>query len=385
METKRAGRSKGAGSIVERSKGRFRIRYYDRPDSNGIQKQFSETVLGNNKKAESVLRDRMQAIETGVFIPKHKETVAEFLHRWLDTYAATNTTPRTQQGYRGNINCYILPDLGNISLQSLESRHIQGLYAQMLGRGLSPTSVVQVHRIIRQALSHAVKWGVLGRNVADAVTPPRIQRKELDMWDTETIWRFLDATRGNKFGEFYQMALLTGMRRSELCGLKWDSVDLANGRLSVVRTLQRLTGEGLVEGQPKTARSRRLIALSPDAVEVLHGIRGKQMESQLKYGEVWENTGYVFTQADGSPVDPDMISKDFPKVLRNAGLPKMTLHGLRHAHASILLKEGINPKIVSERLGHSTIATTMDVYSHIMPGLQEAAALALDAGLARPR
>ena len=205
------------------------------------------------------------------------------------------------------------------------------------------------------------------------------------MWDTETIWRFLDATRGNKFGEFYQMALLTGMRRSELCGLKWDSVDLANGRLSVVRTLQRLTGEGLVEGQPKTARSRRLIALSPDAVEVLHGIRGKQMESQLKYGEVWENTGYVFTQADGSPVDPDMISKDFPKVLRNAGLPKMTLHGLRHAHASILLKEGINPKIVSERLGHSTIATTMDVYSHIMPGLQEAAALALDAGLARPR
>lgn len=377
-------RNKGAGSIVERSKGRFRIRYYAKPDASGQRKQINETVVGTQKKAESVLRERMQAIETGVFIPKHKETVAEFLDRWLSTYAATNTTPRTQQGYRGNINCYIVPDLGNIPLQSLAARHIQGLYAQMIDRGLSATSVVQVHRIIRQALSHAVKWGVLGRNVADATTPPRIQRKELDMWDTETIWRFLDATRGSKFGEFYQMALLTGMRRSELCGLQWDSVDLSNGRLSVVRTLQRLTGEGLVEGQPKTQRSRRMIALSPDAVEVLHGIRGKQMESQLKYGEVWENTGYVFTQADGSPVDPDMISKDFPKIIRSAGLPKMTLHGLRHAHASILLKEGINPKVVSERLGHSTIATTMDVYSHIMPGLQEAAALALDAGLARP-
>ena len=158
---------------------------------------------------------------------------------------------------------------------------------------------------------------------------------------------------------------------------------MAAGRLSVVKTLQRLSGRGLVEGQPKTATSRRSISLSPNTITLLHEIRGRQITQQFDLGEVWQNTGYVFTQADGRPVDPDMISKDFPKAVNAAALPHLTLHGLRHAHATMLLEEGFNPKVVSERLGHATISTTMDVYSHVLPGLQEAAALAIDAKLAR--
>jgi integrase len=182
----------------------------------------------------------------------------------------------------------------------------------------------------------------------------------------------------SRFCELYQLAILTGLRRSELCGLKWENVDLVARRFSVVETLQRIKGYGLVEGRPKTARSRRSIALSPQAVDVLHAIRGRQIEQQLEAGPLWQSTGYVFTQADGSPVAPDMISKDFCALVRKAGLPHLTFHGLRHAHATLFLVAGVNPKVVSERLGHSNIAITMDIYSHVIPGLQEEAALLLD-------
>ena len=161
------------------------------------------------------------------------------------------------------------------------------------------------------------------------------------------------------------------------------NVDLVSRCLSVVKTLQRLSGKGLVEGQPKTAKSRRAISLSPDAVALFHEIRGRQIAQQVAVAEAWQNTGYVFTQADGRPVDPDSITRDFSDVVKAAGLPHLTVHGLRHGHATMLLEARVNPKVVSERLGHSTIAVTADVYSHVLPGMQEAAALAVDAKLAR--
>ena len=198
------------------------------------------------------------------------------------------------------------------------------------------------------------------------------------MWDVDTIHSFARAAQASRFHDFYHMAVLTGMRRSKLAGLKWGKVDLANGRLSVTTTLQRIDGKGLVEGQPKTLRSRRSIALSPVAVDLLHSIRGRQMEQQLIAGNAWQSLGYVFTQADGTPVYPDDITKDFALIVREARLPHLTLHGLRHASATLLLSANVAPKVVSERLGHSNIAVTMDTYSHVLPGMQEAAALALD-------
>ena len=180
------------------------------------------------------------------------------------------------------------------------------------------------------------------------------------------------------------LAVLTGLRRSEIFGLKWDAVDLVGCTLRVVRTLQRITGHGLVEGQPKTNRSRRSISIAPVAVELLHGIRGTQMEHHLEYGDLWKNTGHVFTQLDGSPVDPDMVSKAFPKLIKAHGLPHLTFHGLRHAHSTLALVAGVKPKVVSERLCHSSIAVTMDIYSHVMPGMEEEAALAVERLLERP-
>jgi len=321
-------------------------------------------------------------MERGDYVARTRETVGQFLGHWLKTYAATNTSLRTQQGYRAKIKGYILPRIGNIRLQNLTARDIQEIYSLLLDRGLSPTTVLHVHRILREALSHAVRWGMLARNVADAATPPRRRSREIPTWDAPTVNRFLETAAESPFRDFYHLAVLTGMRRSELAGLKWESVDLTAGTLSVVRTLQRIRRMGLVEGQPKTAKSRRLITLSPDTVQLLHGIRGRQIEERLALGAAFHDTGFVFTRPDGRPIDPDAVTQEFTEVVRATGLPHLTLHGLRHVHATLMLGAGIHPKVVSERLGHSTVGITLDTYSHVLPSLQEQAASAVDGALA---
>ena len=378
-------RAKGAGSIRQRTKGSWQVRYDGPSDANGNTPKISETVRGSRRDAERALRERVGIIEDGTYVEKSKETVTGFMERWLTIYASTNTTPRTQQGYRGNVTRYITPAIGSVALQILRPQHIQQMYSDMLDRGLSARTVLHVHRVLREALGHAVKWGSLARNPADASTPPRPQRRELRMWDIETIHDFIDAAQDSPNCDFYHLALLTGMRRGELCGLKWEDVDLTSGKLMVVRTLQRIYGKGLQEGQPKTGKSRRSIALGQEAVKLLHEIRCRQIEHRLKAGPLWQNAGYVFAQADGRPVDPDALTHHFEAIVRKAGLPHLTLHGLRHAHATLLLTAGVHPKVVSERLGHSNIAITMDTYSHVLPGLQEAAAQALDERLVRKR
>lgn len=373
------------GSIRQRSRGTWQLRYDAPPDATGKRRFISETVKGSKKEAERVLRERLAAIENGGYVPKDKETVAEYLKRWMDTYAATNTTVRTQHGYLGNIKRYIVPSIGDVALQGLTGRHIQMMYSGMLQRELSARTALHVHRVLRKALADAVKWGILYRNVADAATPPRPERKQSDMWDAETIDRFLGVADDSRFRDIYHLAVQTGMRRSELVGLKWENVDLVNARISVVSTLQRIPGHSLVTGQPKTSRSRRSLPLASEAVELLHGVRGTQIEQRLDAGGLWEHTGYVFTQVSGKPVEPDKVSLEFARIVREARLPHLTLHGLRHAHATLALTAGINPKTVAERLGHASVVITLDTYSHVLPSLQEEAAQAVQDLLSEAR
>ena len=168
------------------------------------------------------------------------------------------------------------------------------------------------------------------------------------------------------------------MRRSEVGGLKWSAVDLEEGSVSVLRTLQRVEGQGLVEGEPKNKKSCRTLELSPKTVDIFHRIRGRQMAAKLDAGPFWEETGFVFTQANGRPIDPDHISREFAYIVRENGLPRLTLHGLRHACATPLLVSGVHPKVVSEMLGHSSVMATPDIYSHLVPGLQRQAARVID-------
>ena len=363
-------KSRRQGTVNQRYKGSWELKWYGPADQNGNQKRISETVRGTKKEAEKVLRERLSSVDNGSFVNKSKETVSEFMNRWLETYAATNVTLRTAHGYEGYSRRYINPAIGKVALQSLTPSQVQKIYADMLERGLSNTTVLHLHRLLKEALGHAVKWGIIARNVADATSPPKKQQKQMEMWDVPTIVDFLELSQGTRFANIHEFAVLTGLRRSEICGLKWESVDLDAGGLSVVATLQRIKGHGLVTGTPKTKSSRRTVDLAPETIELLRIIRDGQMAQQLEYGSVWQNTGYVFTDIDGSPLAPDMVTKDFCGLVREHGLPQLTFHGLRHAFATLGLKAGISPKVVSEALGHSNIGITLDTYSHVLPNMQ---------------
>ena len=368
-----------SGNIEKRGKDSWRLRYWLPPDATGLRKQATKTVHGNKSDAQNKLRELIQQVKEGSYVIRDTQTIADFMDVWFKADPATQTTLRTQQGYRQKIERYIKPEIGNIELQSLTPERIESLYSKMLNEdGLSARTILHTHRILRKALTLAVDRRAISRNPAGKVKPPRPEAREMPMWDIAIIRRFLEAASASNHKDYYHLCILTGMRRSELSGLKWDVVDFDASRIRVVRTLQRISGKGLMEGQPKTARSRRSIALDSSAVEILKNLRTRQLEQRLFVGSAWRDLDFVFTQEGGRPLDPDKLTHDFQSIVRTSGLPHLTLHGLRHAHATILLAADVHPKIVSDRLGHSSIAITMDTYSHVLPDMQERAANALE-------
>ena len=362
------------GNIQQRGPRTWRLRY-DVPSSEG-RKQVSETVHGNKRDAQRALRERLAAIDKGIYIERTDQTVSEYLEHWLEAHSP-NISIRTRVGYMTCIKRFGR-FIGATTLQKLRPEHIQSAYKDMLDSGLSARTVLHSHRVLSQALKDAVKWGLVLHNPTAAVTPPRPERKEAVAWDSATIRRFMDAAAGSRYRDAFRLAALTGMRRSELAGLKWPDIDLKSARLRVVRTRQRIYGHGVVEGQPKTHRSRRSVALSPSAVSVLEYMKTRQIEMRLKAGPAWKLTDYVFTTDNGVPIDPDNLSHEFRRIVNEAGLPKGTLHGLRHSFATALLTANVHPAVVQSALGHSSITLTIDTYSHVMPGLEEAAARSID-------
>ena len=269
---------------------------------------------------------------------------------------------------------YLVPALGNLTLTGLRPEHVQGLYGDLLSRDLSARTVLHTHRVLREALGHAVKWRLIAWNVCDAVDPPRPQRKQMTSMDEEEANRFLAVSETSPFKDVFFVALYTGLRQSEVLALKWTEVDLDRSTLNVVAGLHRLTGQGLVLLPTKTARSRRQLAVTEEVVDLLHQIRGQQLVRRMALGGAWHDGGFVFTKDDGSPLDPEKVTKEFAKTAKVAGFSGLRLHDLRHSHASLMLKAGASPKAMSERLGHASISITMDVYAHLLPGMQEEAA-----------
>lgn len=231
-----APKSTRQGTVTQRSKGSFQLRY-SVFDAHGRRKQVNQTVRGTKTDAERVLRERLTAGDNGSHVDKSKETIAQYMARWLDTYVATNVTVRTAYGYQGHIKRYINPTIGSFALQSLMTSQVQKMYSDMIEGGLSHTTVLHTHRVLREALGHAVEWGIVTRNVAVAAKPPRRERTEMPMWDAPTIHHFLNLSHETRFGHIFDFAVHTGLRRSEICGLRWNFVDLEAGNLSVVATL----------------------------------------------------------------------------------------------------------------------------------------------------
>ncbi len=362
------------GNIQQRGAQTWRIRY-DIPGPSG-RKQVSETVHGNKRDAQRTLRERLASIDKGIYIGRTGQTVIVYLDQWLESHSS-NISIRTHVGYTTCVRRFSRY-LSTVPLQKMRPEHIQSAYDKMLDEGLSSRTVLHSHRVLSQALKNAVKWGLIIYNPAESITPPRVIKKDTGTWDAITIKTFLEAASNSKYREAFSLAALTGLRRSELAGLMWSDIDFKTGRLKVVRTRQRIYGHGIVEGQPKTHRSRRSVALSPSAVSLLKSLKTKQLEMRLKAGSAWKHSGYVFIMDNGIPIDPDNISHEFRSIVKDADIPYGTFHGLRHSFATALLSANVHPAVVQSALGHSSITLTIDTYSHVIPGLEEAAARKID-------
>jgi integrase len=321
-------------------------------------------------------------------VKPNRLTVAEYLEQWLQGHVATNTAPKTHERYEEIVRIHLIPALGSLPLSALQPQHIQKYYAEALesGRrdgkgGLSARTVHHHHRVLFEALRHAVKHGIIVRNPADAVDPPRPQNKEITMMGPSDVRLLLDAAKPTPYYVAFFTAVYTGLRRGELLGLRWCDVDLDLATLSIMQTLQQLRNRQYVFREPKSRRGRRQIALSPSLAVLLREHRATQEEAQKLLGKALAPSDLVFSHPDGTPLRPDSVTRTFHRMVRALGLDGIRFHDLRHAHATIMLRQGVHPKIVSERLGHSTVAITLDTYSHVLPGLQEAAACRFEEGL----
>jgi integrase len=322
-----------------------------------------------------ILRD----LDTGTLADPGRLTLADLAHSYL-AHARTRTRPRTAQRYAELLNGHVLPRIGGVRLSKLRPLHVQQALDAMLGVGLAPRTVLHAYRVLSAALRYAVRLQILGVNPAAAVSPPRPERTALTIPDPQAVAAILRAAEGTALHAPLVVAAATGMRRGEVLGLNWSSVDLRSGLVRVVRAAQ-VGAKGAVQFlEPKSDRSRRTVALPPLAVEALRRHRKDQASRHLLAGAAWQALGLVFDRGDGGPIHPDLFSQGFQRLAKRLGVP-VRLHDLRHAYATALLVAGVHPKVVSEALGHSSVAFTMDIYSHVLPSMQRAAADAIQAAL----
>ena len=372
-----------AGKRVQGTKGGFRVK--KAPASTLPAEAVKIGALDYAQAQERALAD-------GTFVEAVKLSVSGYLEQWLRDYAKPRLRFRTHEGYAGRIKRYIAPTIGHVELQRLRPDAIQSLYGELMagwtdGRGvnkpISARTVLGAHRVLKGTLSWAVKWGLLARNPADAVAPPTPKRTEIKVPTPDALKSLLAVIEGTKIAPVVQLAIYTGLRRSEVMGLRWADVDMNDGSLYVRQGLQRHRGIGMVAEAPKTERSRRKVSLSAESVAGLRQHRAAQNERRLELGQVWQDNDLVFPGPDGRPMNPERLSVNFATATKRAGLAGMRLHYCRHLHASYLLAAGVHAKIVSERLGHAGIGITLDTYSHVLPGLQDQAAAAFDGVMER--
>lgn len=368
------------GSIIKRSKGSWTIIInLGRDPATGKRKQQWVTIRGTKKQAETRLAELLNQMDTGGFIKPTKETFGSFLQRYLDDYISTQIRATTLEAYqqRGK---HLIDGLGHIPVSELREEHIHKYYREK-SKTLSPGTLIKHHNLLRSALSQGVIWRTLTRNVAEAVKPPKVSRKEMRALTGPEVHRMLEACEDTAWHSIFHTLTWTGLRRSELLGLRWKDVDLILASLRVVQSVQRLnTGEFIVQ-EPKTASGRRTIALSPASCLVLREHREKQEADATLLGRQLAEDDLVFSHPDGSPRDPSTLTLAFRRLTRRIGLDGVRLHDLRHTMASLYLEQGVNPKTVAERLGHASVTITLDLYSHCLPGVQEAAAVQFDTAM----
>jgi integrase len=343
----------------------------DVPTPDGRRKQRRLTADSPEKLSELVTRTKRE-IHTGTYVEPSTDTLATYLTEWLNAVEST-IRPSTAHVYETIITTHIRPALGGIVLARLTPLSVQAYYTDKL-KSLAPATVRQHHAILHRALDRAVKWGLLARNVCDAVEPPTIRPPALTVWTGEQARVFLAGSAGHRLGPLFAVALATGMRMGELLALRWADLDLDRGRLTVTRTLTRDRAGSWTIGEPKSVAGRRGITLPAGAVAALRRHRTAQLERMLRQRDTWQALDLVFDAGDGSLLMPSTVKKVFVALTERQGLPRLRFHDLRHTSATLALEAGVPVKAVSERLGHSDVAMTLSRYAHVTESVEREAA-----------
>ena len=374
-------RGNGEGSISRRKDGLYMARYTvqtaEGPKRRTIYGKKGESREDVAAKLTKAMADR----DGGITYDAGKLTVEEHLRRWLSDSVRDTVRQRTYERYESIVRVHLTPAIGRIKLKMLTPAHVRRLYRAKLDAGLSPQSVLHIHRSLSKALKQATDDGLIPRNVAGLVKPPRPQGEEIRPLDREQVRALFEAAsaNGDRLEALYVVAVTTGMRRGELQGLKWEDLDLEAGTLQVRRTLSEPKGGWIFEA-PKSGKGRN-IRLTRKAISALRQHRKRQLEERIQKAGLWSDHGLVFPSAIGTPISGGNLNRSFKALLERADLPTVRFHDLRHTCATLLLRQGVNPKYVQELLGHADISLTLNVYSHILPDMGDAAAGAMDAAL----
>jgi integrase len=327
----------------------------------------------------------LSAVQAGTYLEPSKTTLAQFLDRWLE-HIKSQVSPKSHSRYSELARKNIVPLLGSTILTKLRAEAIDAAYAKALasGRrdgkgGLSPQTVTHMHRVLKKAIGQAVKWELLIRNPVDAASPPKANRGKMNTYDLDQTAELIEAMRPTRMLVPTLLAVLCGMRRGEIAAMRWKNVDLTTGHIAILESAEQV-GSKVRYKTPKSGKGRTL-ALSASLVEELRAHRLRQAEELLRVGIILSDDTFVVAQADGTPLQPDTLTQDWFRKLAGTSLPRIRFHDLRHAHATHMLANGVHPKVASERLGHSKIGITLDLYSHVLPGMEADAAERVDAAL----
>lgn len=364
----------GRGQIIRRTESSWQIKVYVGRE-NGKRKWKYKTLQGTRADAQRELTKLKRELDTGTYVEPSRVTVNEFLDSWLENAAKPKVRANTFLDYYNTLKLYVRPYIGGQKLDKLTPLEVQAMLAALQAKGLSARTTRGAHMVLSAALKQAVRWQLLRTNPAEYVEKPRQQRKEMQALSPAQVACFLEEAAQDRWGIVFSFALATGMRPSEILGLQWQDVDLVGGSLMVRRALTR-NGSGRGLTPPKTPRSRRTIPLPSTVVEQLRQHQAAQKAEREAAGTAYDDQGFVFATRTGKPLSDRTLNEMHLKpILARAGLPaSIRFYDMRHTCATLLLLANVNPKIVSERLGHSTITLTLDTYSHVLPTMQRAAA-----------
>ncbi len=369
-------RGNGEGSIYRDKDGRWRGSVHV---GYGGGKRRRKLVSGRTRaEVARRLQVALRAAEMGIPPVPERQTLEQFLERWLTDSVKPTVRYSTHDSYSRLVKKHINPGLGRIALAKLRPQHVQAFLNERLEAGLSPRTVQYLRAILRRALGQALKWGLVARNVATLVDPPKVQRPEVQPLSPEHARTFLAAVQGHRLEALYTVAIAIGLRLGEGLGLRWIDAEIDSKTISIRNALQRVEGR-LILVPPKAARSRRTIRLPEVTVEALRAHKIRQQQERLLAGTRWQENGLIFASTIGTPLDARNVTRHFQQTLALLGLPRKRFHDLRHTCASFLLAQGVSPRTVMEVLGHSQVSLTLDTYAHVAPSLLDDAAGKMDA------